>query len=266
MEQSSAWSRWTPTPTALGYSLESLRDLELVPLTTPQAQEGYYIHHSLQKLFKLINEGHGFAASLNLDGPVHDTFEMRGLHSPLFDIDRTPLLKGVKFRNKVLQEVLQLLSLSKEGNRTSRGRVSYAQLGINQLGAVYEGLMSYSGFFAKEELFEVRHHKEVDDPDARTFFVPVTDEEKYNDNEFVRDESGGKVRHERGTFLFRLAGRDREKSASYYTPEVLTQCLVKYTLKERLEALTADEILELTVLEPAMGSRCVPERGDQSAC
>ena len=29
-------------------------------------------------------------------------------------------------------------------------------------------------------------------------------------------------------------GRDREKSASYYPPQVLTRCLVKYALKELL--------------------------------
>ncbi len=58
----------------------------------------------------------------------------------------------------------------------------------------------------------------------------------------------------RGTFIYRLAGRDREKSASYYTPEVLTKCLVKYALKELLKEKTADEILQLTVCEPAMGS------------
>ena len=55
-------------------------------------------------------------------------------------------------------------------------------------------------------------------------------------------------------FIYRLAGREREKSASYYTPEVLTKCLVKYALKELLKDKTADEILHLTVCEPAMGS------------
>lgn len=60
--------------------------------------------------------------------------------------------------------------------------------------------------------------------------------------------------YKKGTFIYRLAGREREKSASYYTPEVLTKCLVKYALKELLEGKTADEILELTICEPAMGS------------
>ena len=36
--------------------------------------------------------------------------------------------------------------------RRERGRISYAELGINQLGAVYEGLLSYTGFFVEEIL------------------------------------------------------------------------------------------------------------------
>lgn len=51
-----------------------------------------------------------------------------------------------------------------------------------------------------------------------------------------------------------MAGREREQSASYYTPESLTKCLVKYALKELLKNKTADEILHLKVCEPAMGS------------
>lgn len=35
---------------------------------------------------------------------------------------------------------------------------------------------------------------------------------------------------------------------------MLTKCLVKYALKELLKDKTADEILHLTVCEPAMGS------------
>ena len=36
-----------------------------------------------------------------------------------------------------------LLSKQTTGKNKQRGYVSYAQLGINQLGAVYEGLMAY---------------------------------------------------------------------------------------------------------------------------
>jgi hypothetical protein len=39
------------------------------------------------------------------------------------------------------------------------GRVSYQLLSINQLGAVYEALLSYRGFFAAEDLYEVKPGK-----------------------------------------------------------------------------------------------------------
>lgn len=264
----------------LGYSLEALRDLEQVPLLTPGAQNGFFIHESLQKLFELVQEGHLVSRStedqlsLNWAEPLHGTFDVCGLGSPLFDPKTTPILSSVRLRNSVLQQVIQDLSLSREKRGNERGRISYSQLGINQLGAVYERLLSYTGFFAKEKLYEVRAATEVQDEDARTYFVPESTIADYKEDEKVRDEAGRPVQHDKGTFLFRLAGRDREKNASYYTPEVLTRCLTKYTLKVRLgeplmkplpgeelppedaaqKPLSADEILNLTICEPAMGS------------
>lgn len=60
-----------------------------------------------------------------------------------------------------------------------------------------------------------------------------------------------------GEFILHLNGVDRVNSASYYTPEVLTETLVRETLKERLKHFgpdQADEILKLKICEPAMGS------------
>ena len=146
-----------------------------------------------------------------------------------------------------------------KGRRGRRGRISYAQLGINQLGAVYEALLSYRGFFAEEDLYEVKKAGEVDDPLKNAWFVPARDLDDYKEEERVydRDEEGRrKLRvHPRGRFIYRLAGRDRQKSASYYTPESLTRCVVKYALRELIpDDMPADRILDLTVCEPAMGS------------
>lgn len=246
----------------LGYSLETLRELELVSLTTEASREGYFLHESLTTLFKIVNEGFGNDDQFEMDyesGNYVDVgFVIDGLQSPLFDPIQTPLLSSVKFRNFVLQEVIQLLSLSKEGSK-QRGRISYAQLGINQLGAVYEGLLSYSGFFAQETLYEVKPaNVNSTDETGQSYFVPESEINLYKDDEFVlfKDDDGinRRKKYEKGSFIFRLAGRDREKSASYYTPEVLTQSLVKYSLKELLKNKNADEILELTICEPAMGS------------
>ena len=253
----------------LGYSLESLRELELVELTTEESLNGYFLHESLKLLFGMIHDGVTADDQAELfrgDGsspaePVHGLFELSPLRTHLFDSAGTPILSGVKLRNQTVQQIIELMSLSRadgrksRGRRDRRGRISYAQLGINQLGAVYEALLSYRGFFAEVDLYEVKRKKDDYDPLETAYFVAKEELPKYDDKEIVKDEKGALVCHPQGSFIYRLAGRDREKSASYYTPEVLTRCLVKYSLKELLsEAKAADEILHLTVCEPAMGS------------
>ncbi|HFK1997215.1 TPA: class I SAM-dependent DNA methyltransferase [Pseudomonas aeruginosa] len=277
-----------------GYSVEHLRELEQTPLTTSEAQGGYYFHESLKQLFGLIWQGFprradnsgqlDFTAGYDL---LLDTgFTIAPLQGHLFDPDRTPLLGSVKLRNRVLQQVIELMSLSRGGGKRRRGRISYGTLGINQLGAVYESLLSFRGFFAEEDLYEVRpdpkgkkastgeegedgdaeaedaeldtasdQNKKNDaelDPLEAAYFVPSSAIGQYTDAE--RLFGGNPRKYPKGTFIYRLAGRAREKSASYYTPEVLTQCLVEHALKEILPGKTADEILQLTICEPAMGS------------
>lgn len=282
-----------------GYSLEHLRELEQTPLTTDEARNGTYFHESLKQLFGLIWEGYPRRGDTShadmLDHPdlVLDTgFTIAPLQGHLFDPAQTRLLNSVKLRNHALQEVIRLMSLSRSGRGAGRrrGRISYATLGINQLGAVYESLLSFRGFFAEEDLYEVRpdpkgkkasagddedlpeeetdeleeegsdeapaasrkKEAEVDVLDA-AYFVPVSHIDRYTDAE--RLFNGEPRLYKKGTFIYRLAGRAREKSASYYTPEVLTKCLVEHALKELLPTCkTADEILKLTVCEPAMGS------------
>lgn len=296
-----------------GYSIEHLRELENTPLTTPEAREGFYFHESLKQLFRLIWEGfpkkdeHATGQQSLLDDAAcgaQPAFTIHPLQGHLFDPKRTPLLDSVRLRNHVLQEVIELMSLSRGGKGRRRGRISYATLGINQLGAVYEALLSFRGFFAEEDLFEVRRdpkaakassrraasddeegvddeiapddfdevtegHIDVADsadslsgsqkrrdaeldPLEAAYFVPASSIGQYTEAETL---FGGEPRkYPRGTFIYRLAGRAREKSASYYTPDVLTRCLVEHALREILPGRTADEILQLTVCEPAMGS------------
>ena len=252
-----------------GYSLEHLRDLELVRLTSEESLDGYYLHYAVQTLFGLIRDGfdgsqRGGAVDLlavETGTHLHHGFRIRALDSALFREGSTPLLDRVKMRNRVLQQVVRLMSLTRpaKGRRGRRGRISYAQLGINQLGAVYEALLSYRGFFAEEDLYEVKKAGEPDNPLKNAWFVPARDLDNYKDEERVYDkddEGRRKLRvHPRGRFIYRLAGRDRQKSASYYTPESLTRCVAKYALRELIpDDMPADRILDLTVCEPAMGS------------
>ncbi|ARF64286.1 hypothetical protein B1H20_25065 [Streptomyces violaceoruber] len=172
---------------------------------------------------------------------------------------RRPVL-DTRLRNETLHKVLRRLMLTKGRGRERGGFISYAQLGINQLGAVYEGLMSYTGFIAEEELYEVA---KGGDPSNGSWMVPASRAQDYDDAVFVKrtDEETGRrerVAHPRGSFVYRLAGRDRQTSASYYTPKSLTEVTVELALRHRLDqdgtTTPARELLEWKICEPALGS------------
>ena len=248
-----------------GYSLERLRDMELATLATGADTDACHLQRSLSTLFGLVRNGFKPGSRAegrlgSLQGRTYNTFEMRPLDSALFDERGTPLLARARLRDTVMQRVIESLSLtSKAKGRQRRGRVSYGQLGINQLGEVYESLMSFRGFFAKEDLYEVTKAGVQPEKLSEGWFVPASELDRYSEDEkvYVRDERGLRklVVHPKGKFVYRLAGRDRKKSATFYTPESLTKTVVKYSLKELIDDdMPAERILDLTVCEPAMGS------------
>ncbi|NLY44344.1 MAG: class I SAM-dependent DNA methyltransferase [Clostridiaceae bacterium] len=244
-----------------GYSLESLRDIaDSIREDISEVGEGYYLHETLTQLFDLIYNGYPKTEEelkkLASSDSIHHVFIIEPLKAHIFDPEYTSLLTKARIRNCVMLKILELMSITRPTGRRNerRSRISYASLGINQLGAAYEALLSYRGFIARETLYEVKRARdEIDELDVG-YFVPERELENYTEEERARYHDGRLRKYEKGTFIYRLAGREREKSASYYTPEVLTKCLVKYALKELLEGKTADEILNLTICEPAMGS------------
>ncbi|MFF5341481.1 Eco57I restriction-modification methylase domain-containing protein [Streptomyces althioticus] len=183
----------------------------------------------------------------------------------------------LRLRNKVLHQVLRHLTVVEGRGRGGRGGfISYANLSINHLGAVYEGLMSYTGFIADEPLYEVA---KGGDPSGGSWLIRASQVRsgRYPDGPdnsvFVATEINPET-HERvpvprkvGSYVYRLAGRDRQTSASYYTPESLTQATVEQTLRFRLHDkgevdpkepekawVNAADVLRWRVCEPALGS------------
>jgi hypothetical protein len=234
----------------LGYSLESLRDLEMMRLNSQASREGYFFDDSIHHLFSLLSNGHHATDATN-----NKSFRVRPIDSPLFNDKNLHHLANVKIRNIKWQEIIKALSLSKKKNYC--GRISYANLGVNQLGSVYESLLAFRGFYAEEDYIEV--HK-ANDPSDGTFLVPYSRMSDFDISEVLTDnETGAPIILPQGTFVYRLNGRDRQKSASYYTPEVLTRSTVKYTLKSIIDDVAANkrkatELLDLKILEPAMGA------------
>jgi hypothetical protein len=251
-----------------GYGLDRLRELVLTELTTENAQNGRHFYESLATLFRLVNEGYppetldGAGTRSVEEAPTDDRGELRfeALRADLFSDDAVALIDEVGLGNRCLQQVLSRLLLSKKQKGRDRGFVSYAQLGINQLGAVYEGLMSYTGSIATVPSVEVAKDG---DRSKGSWVVPQTATEGFDESWFVRvtDPETGvlhRVTYAPGDFVFRLSGYDRQRSASYYTPEVLTRLVVDHSLAELLDQngvpTPAEDLLSLTICEPALGS------------
>ncbi|WBB80416.1 class I SAM-dependent DNA methyltransferase [Micromonospora sp. WMMD882] len=262
-----------------GYSLARLGDLVARRLP-PSADGGFHLYDSLDLLFRMVNEGHRERAGATVDEHASEGEGLRfePMRSDLFLPERTRLIGRLmpapgddeddddpptidtRLRNKVLYQVLRRLMLTKGGKRRRGGFISYAQLGINQLGAVYEGLMSYTGFVATEPLYEVAKNG---DPKDGSWMIPASRADEYDDAVFVYKEDPytgvrSRVSHDPGAFVWRLAGRDRQTSASYYTPQSLTEVTVQLALKYRLDqddtVTPARELLDWTICEPALGS------------
>lgn len=263
-----------------GYSLARLGDL-VSRRMAPSAEGSYHLYESLDLLFRMVNEGHRPRGGAEVDDKASEGEGLRfePMKSDLFLPEKTKLIGRLipepdaddmddsdapkidtRLRNKVLYEVLRRLMLTKGGKKRRGGFISYAQLGINQLGAVYEGLMSYTGFVATEQLYEVAKNG---DPKDGSWMIPASKADEYDDNVFVYKEDPytgvrSRVSYQPGQFVYRLAGRDRQTSASYYTPQSLTEVTVQLALKYRLDqdgtVTPARELLDWTICEPALGS------------
>ena len=106
--------------------------------------------------------------------------------------------------DQVMRDVL--LSLASAPSAHGRRRISYHDLGVEQLGSVYERVLEHE---------------------------PAT--------------AGGSI------VLARTSTR-RKTTGSFYTPQALTEFLVRRTLSPLIEGKTAGQILDLRVVDPAMGS------------
>lgn len=249
-----------------GYSLDSLRDIaEQMRGRMDEAGDSTYLADTLRRLDDLVFNGYPKAdedfKGLAGEEAINAVFMVPPLKAHIFDPERTALIEHAALRDSVMLRIVDLMSVTKTGKGVKRRqRISYAALGISQMGAVYEALLSYRGFIAKEKLYEVKRAKDSYDPLKVGYFVPERELDNYSEAERVRypDKSlhAGELRtYEPGTFIYRLAGRERETSASFYTPDSLAQCLVKYALKEIEPRIhQATDILSLKICEPAMGS------------
>ena len=242
------------------YSLQQLtkyidknrNGIESIPVT------GRRHWHRLGELFRLIS---GIDAQLNAD------LNVPRYNGGLFDPEQHPFLENHFVGDRALAKAIDYLAvrrITKAGGLPEFQTVDYSTLDVRQLGSIYEGLLEYKVVVAEEEMVTVSK-KGVET------WVPTKQKGKA--------KKIGNQRYPGDLYLTTDKG-ERKATGSYYTPDYIVEYIVDNTLgplvKEAREQVKAqvrktgtldDEerkrqsavlfvtnILQLNVLDPAMGS------------
>jgi hypothetical protein len=147
-------------------------------------------------------------ARLAYKGCHAGTLVVPAFNGRLFSPARSPIAESCAVDDETARQALLALSTSSHA-ASQRTRIDYRDLGVEQLGAIYETVLDYEPAFG---------------------------------------ESG------RDTIVFRRGGTARKSTGSFYTPQTLTDFVVRRTLHPLVDGASSDRILGLRVLDPAMGS------------
>ena len=124
----------------------------------------------------------------------------------LFAPARTPLAERRDLDDDAAQRAIVALSTRPAPDRAGRERISYRDLGVEQLGTVYETLLDYE------------------------------------------------PRVERGAVSLQPGSGVRKATGTFYTPQPIADYLVRRTLGPLVRDATPEHILQLRIVDPAMGS------------
>ena len=227
------------------YRAVSLENMRLRLNALEKAPNGKEAWQSLQALFHMIHQGDPSAQMPEYDGDLFAEEEIDGL----------------QIANQHLVSALKDLMLS------AGGGIDYLNLGVRQLGSIYEALLEYSVNQAETDLMVYRDSSSS--KDGLTIL----------DASFASDlQAKPKSFIPAGEIYLTVGGLARKGTGSYYTPDEIVRYLVKEglmphfqrrevlfrqdmeklrTLKGRdpvLELKTIEDLLGLEVMDPAMGS------------
>jgi hypothetical protein len=175
------------------YSLEALR------ISAERSRQAPGLWDALRAVGRLAYSGcHA--------GDLHVT----PFNGRLFAPSRTPLAERRDLDEDCARRALLALATRPTTDRTGREPVAYRDLGVEQLGAVYETVLDY-------------------------------------EPRVVRSKGKPQITLERGS------GR-RKATGTFYTPQSIAQFLVRRALGPLVRNAAPDAVLNLKVLDPAMGS------------
>lgn len=197
-------------PYATSYSFEHLVEMARRGGSKPS---GRYYNDALRTLFGLLWSG---------PSEVTHRLGFDPVGGELFDPAHTPLLGECVIPDPAWERAVTSLALGAPGSPRRRlgRRSSFAELGVDQLGSIYEGLLVLEPYLATEPAFLGLHKG-----DRRVF--PERDIEKFSVLRELRP----------GDFVLESAGGRRKGTGSFYTPHEITEYLTHAAVDPLVEAI-----------------------------
>ena len=202
------------------YSLQEMK-AEVVAKTHAYSADTTILWHRLSSLFSLIDKG-------------NEALGVPAYNGGLFDSAQYPFLETHSLSDQIVAKVVELLASGSEGRF-----VDYRDLGVRHLGSIYEGLLEYRLASAAEPMAAVREKGR----------------EKWVAEASVGDRATKLERCPTGGLYLVTDKGERKATGSFYTPQFIVDYMVKSALGPLVDQCsTAEEILDLRVLDLAMGS------------
>jgi hypothetical protein len=152
----------------------------------------------------------------------------------LFDIHQHPFLNNPdhQLTNQIFAKVLYALGYFSKGKNTIK--IDYRDLSVRSLGTLYEGLLEYKLFIAKEDLV-------------------------FRDKKFIPKSSAGLIKKSEreipaGHVYFSQSADERHDTGSYYTPEDVVNYMVNNSVRLGLEERWIDFLPTVKKIETELKS------------
>ncbi|WP_421577616.1 DNA methyltransferase [Shinella sp. M31] len=262
-----------------------LTDEALNPDTMDERRGGW---GQLLAVFRIIHEGHGDWVARRggklFDPDVFPFLEGRDNGSTKDDAKVLPISDGCILR--ILHGLMTVEARSLAGEKV-RERLSYRSLDVESIGSVYETVMGFTAYRAKEQMIALRDEKKL--PTFIGLDTLLT--QKPNDRQkWLKDHAiklstkqakGVKDATDVPALLEAFGGlvdlratpdgsairpgtpylqptEERRRSGSHYTPRSLTEPIVRHALEPAFERIgpraSPEAVLALKVCDPACGS------------
>ncbi|GGX29711.1 hypothetical protein GCM10010297_58900 [Streptomyces malachitofuscus] len=222
-----------------GYSLRALRK-DILTADAAWEPDGGFLWNSLSAQWSLLRDG--------IDA---GELQITGFNGGLFDPAKCPLLEApdLTVGDTFVRDAIDALSWTEAERSTNKSKppvgrraVNYRELGVEQLGSIYEGLLSFEPQIADTPKVLARIGR------GQSALVQVLGTDQLPENAEIIEPYGT------GTFYLFEASGQRKGSGSYYTARPLAHFVVGETLRPLVQDTTPEQILSLRICDPAMGS------------